>query len=321
MKTYLVTGGAGFIGSHVIDHLLKHGHTVINFDDFNDYYDINIKEDNIKSHLNSRNYHLVRGDICHLDELEKVFNKHKIDTIVHLAARAGVRPSIENPLLYEKVNIGGTQNIFELAKKYKINSLVMASSSSVYGNNEKIPFAEEDRVDHSISPYAATKVANEIMGHVYHKLYGINMIFLRFFTVYGPRQRPDLAIYKFVKLIKEDKPIPFFGDGKTARDYTFIDDIVDGVLNAIEYVENKEKVYEIINLGGSHPITLNEMVNAIEQTLNIKAKINNLSKQPGDVERTYADINKAARLLSYNPQTPFLKGLDIFIRWFDAQHL
>jgi UDP-glucuronate 4-epimerase len=320
MKTYLVTGGAGFIGSHVIDELLNLGHKVINYDDFNDYYDVNIKESNIVNHLKNSNYFLVRGDICDIEQLEKVFITNKVDAIVHLAARAGVRPSIENPLLYEKVNIQGTQNIFELAKKYQIKSLIMASSSSVYGNNDKIPFAEEDRVDRSISPYAATKVANEIMGHVYHKLYGINMIFLRFFTVYGPRQRPDLAIYKFVKLIKEGQSIPFFGDGKTARDYTYIDDIVHGVINSIKYVENEKNIYEIINLGGSHPITLTEMVKAIEQSLNMQAKIKRLPKQPGDVERTYADIKKAERLLNYNPQTPFLKGLKKFIIWFDKQH-
>lgn len=316
MKTYLVTGGAGFIGSHLVDYLLAFENKVIVIDEFNDYYNPKIKENNIKAHLSDKNFRLLRANICDLNIIEQVFSEFKIDTIVHLAARAGVRPSIDDPILYQEVNNRGTQNILELARKYGVKHIVAASSSSVYGNNKKVPFSENDVVDFAISPYAATKKANEVMGHVYHKLYNINMIFLRFFTVYGPRQRPDLAIHKFTKMILRDEPIPFFGDGSTARDYTYIDDIIDGIVKSIKYVETNSNVFEILNLGESSPITLNNMVETIESVLGKKATLKKLPMQLGDVDQTYADISKAKRLIGYNPHTNFNEGIKKFVQWY-----
>lgn len=316
MKTYLITGGAGFIGSTLADRLLLDGNQVIVVDNFNDYYDVSIKEKNVAPHLTDNNYKLYRIDICDWNALEKVFKENHIDGIVHLAARAGVRPSIEDPILYQQTNNLGTNYILELAKKYGVKNLVLASSSSVYGNNKKVPFKETDVVDFAISPYAATKKANEVLGHVYHALYGMNMIFLRFFTVYGPRQRPDLAINKFTKLILNDEPIPVFGDGSTSRDYTYIQDIINGIVLSIQYVENHENVYEIINLGENTPITLLEMIQTIEKVLGKKAKMNFLPMQLGDVNKTYADITKAKELLGYNPQTSFEEGIRNFVKWY-----
>ncbi len=316
MKTYLITGGAGFIGSTLADRLLLDGNQVIVVDNFNDYYDVSIKERNVAPHLTDNNYKLYRIDICDWNALEKVFKENHIDGIVHLAARAGVRPSIEDPILYQQTNNLGTNYILELAKKYGVKNLVLASSSSVYGNNKKVPFKETDVVDFAISPYAATKKSNEVLGHVYHALYGMNMIFLRFFTVYGPRQRPDLAINKFTKLILNDEPIPVFGDGSTSRDYTYIQDIINGIVLSIQYVENHENVYEIINLGENTPITLLEMIQTIEKVLGKKAKMNFLPMQLGDVNKTYADITKAKELLGYNPQTSFEEGIRNFVKWY-----
>lgn len=316
MKTYLITGGAGFIGSTLADRLLLDENQVIVVDNFNDYYDVSIKERNVAPHLTDNNYKLYRIDICDWDALEKVFKENHIDGIVHLAARAGVRPSIEDPILYQQTNNLGTNHILELAKKYGVKNLVLASSSSVYGNNKKVPFKETDAVDFAISPYAATKKANEVLGHVYHALYGINMIFLRFFTVYGPRQRPDLAINKFTTLILNDEPIPVFGDGSTSRDYTYIQDIINGIILSIQYVENHENVYEIINLGENTPITLLEMIQTIEKVLGKKAKMNFLPMQLGDVNKTYANITKARELLGYNPQTSFEEGIRNFVQWY-----
>ncbi len=311
----LVTGGAGFIGSHLSDFLLGAGSEVVAIDNFNDYYDPKIKESNVKNKIGNSKYKLYREDIRDFEALDIVFEKHAIDIIVHLAARAGVRPSIEDPILYEEVNVKGTQNILELAKKYNIKNLVLASSSSVYGNNKKVPFSETDNVDFAISPYAATKKSNEVMAHVYHSLYNMNVIMLRFFTVYGPRQRPDLAINKFTSLIIEDKEIPVFGDGSTSRDYTFIEDIVDGITKSIKYVNGNDNVYEILNLGESEPITLSEMISTIEEVVGKKAIINRLPMQPGDVNRTYADISKARSLIGYNPQTSFKDGIRKFYEW------
>lgn len=320
MKTYLITGGAGFIGSTLADRLLLDGNQVIVVDNFNDYYDVSIKERNVEPHLTDNNYKLYRIDICDWNALEKVFKENHIDGIVHLAARAGVRPSIEDPILYQQTNNLGTNYILELAKKYGVKNLVLASSSSVYGNNKKVPFKETDVVDFAISPYAATKKSNEVLGHVYHALYGMNMIFLRFFTVYGPRQRPDLAINKFTKLILNDEPIPVFGDGSTSRDYTYIQDIINGIVLSIQYVENHENVYEIINLGENTPITLLEMIQTIEKVLGKKAKMNFLPMQLGDVNKTYADITKAKELLGYNPQTSFEEGIRNFVKWYKEGH-
>lgn len=339
--TYLVTGGGGFIGSHLVEQLLKLGHSVINIDNFDDFYDYKIKVRNTLESVGkpfdfifddkpsdilklikrtaSEGYSLYYQDIRDKEGLAEIFSHHKIHMVIHLAALAGVRPSIERPLEYEEVNIRGTMNLWELCKDFKIKKFVCASSSSVYGNNEKIPFQEEDNVDRPISPYAATKKCGEILGHVYHHLYGIDMIQLRFFTVYGPRQRPDLAIHKFTKIISDDKELPFYGDGTTARDYTFIDDVVDGILKSIRYLETNEKVYEIINLGESEVINLNEMVAEIEENIGKKAIKKPLPMQPGDVQKTNADITKAKTLIGYSPATNFQNGIKKFVEWFLAK--
>lgn len=316
MKTYLVTGGAGFIGSSLTEKLLNEGNRVIAIDNFCDYYSPLLKEKNIKDFLDNPNYKLYRTDIRNSEDIKKIFSDNKIDVIVHLAAMAGVRPSIENPLLYQEVNGMGTQNILEAAKLNNINSLVMASSSSVYGNCKEIPFRENMIVDFAISPYAATKKSNEVMAHVYHKLNNMNIIMLRFFTVYGPKQRPDLAINKFTRLMLEGKSIPMYGDGTTSRDYTYIDDIVDGIIKSCDYVENNDNVYEIINLGSNNPISLKEMINTIGEVLNVEPNIEVLPMQPGDVDRTYADITKANKLLGYNPSITFKEGIEKFVLWY-----
>ena len=336
--TYLITGGSGFIGSHLVEQLLKNGHSVINVDNFDDFYDYNFKIKNTLESLGSKsefnftdketdikkitteyksdNYQFYFQDIRDKKGLEEIFRNHKIDLVIHLAALAGVRPSIERPLEYEEVNIRGTQNLWELCKEFGIKKFVCASSSSVYGNNEKIPFSETDNVDNPISPYAATKKCGEIIGHVYHSLYHIDMIQLRFFTVYGPRQRPDLAIHKFTKLIFGNNEIPFYGDGSTARDYTFVDDIIDGVLKSIQYLETNDNVYEIINLGESEVITLREMLTTLENTIGKKAIKKILPMQPGDVQKTNADITKAKALIGYKPTTNFQNGTKKFVEWF-----
>ena len=316
MKTYLITGGAGFIGSTLADRLLKEGNKVIVIDNFNDFYNPKIKENNVKHNLGNQNYKLEKVDIRDSKEVDRVFNENKIDNVMHLAAMAGVRPSIENPILYQEVNCLGSQIILETMKKYGVKNIVFASSSSVYGNTKSVPFKETDTVDYAISPYAATKKANEVMCHVYHKLYGFNIILLRFFTVYGERQRPDLAINKFTRLIMNGEPIPVFGDGTTSRDYTYVQDIVDGITKSFKYIEENENVYEILNLGESQPITLNEMIETIERVLKKKAIINRLPMQPGDVDRTYADISKAKRLIGYSPKTSFEEGINKFVNWY-----
>jgi len=335
---YLVTGGSGFIGSHLIEKLLKEGHSVINIDNFDDFYDYKIKikntldsleknidfefsekENDIQNLISiskSEHYTLYFRDIRDQKGLEKIFRNHQIDFIIHLAALAGVRPSIERPLEYEEVNVRGTMNLWELCNQFGIKKFICASSSSVYGNNEKIPFCETDNVDQPISPYAATKKSGEVLGHVYHSLYGIDMIQLRFFTVYGPRQRPDLAIHKFTKLISENKEIPFYGDGNTARDYTYIDDIIDGILKSIDYLEKNSDIYEIINLGENEVVTLTEMLSEIEKNLNKTAIRKILPLQPGDVQKTSADITKAQNLIGYKPVTNFQNGTKKFVEWF-----
>ncbi|WP_411811719.1 GDP-mannose 4,6-dehydratase [Chryseobacterium scophthalmum] len=336
--TYLVTGGSGFIGSHLIEKLLKEGHSVINIDNFDDFYDYKIKIKNTLASLEknldfefsekendiqnlisiskSESYTLYFQDIRDKNGLKKIFQNHPIDLVIHLAALAGVRPSIERPLEYEEVNVRGTMNLWELCNQFNIKKFVCASSSSVYGNNEKTPFSETDNVDQPISPYAATKKSGEVLGHVYHSLYGIDIIQLRFFTVYGPRQRPDLAIHKFTKLISENKEIPFYGDGNTARDYTYIDDIIDGILKSVDYLEKNSDIYEIINLGESEVVTLSEMLSEIEKNLNKTAIKKILPLQPGDVQKTSADITKAKNLIGYNPTTNFQNGTKKFVEWF-----
>lgn len=316
MKTYLITGGAGFIGSSLSERLIKEENRVVAIDNFCDFYNPTIKENNVKELIKNSNFKLYRNDIRDREAVKKIFEENNIDIVMHLAAMAGVRPSIENPVLYQEVNCMGTQNILEEMKAHNVKNLVMASSSSVYGNCKEVPFKENMIVDFAISPYAATKKANEVMTHVYHKLFDMNVIMLRFFTVYGPKQRPDLAINKFTRLMLEDKEIPMFGDGTTSRDYTYIDDIVDGIIRSCNYVENNNDVYEILNLGNSSPVSLKEMINTIGQAIGVNPKIKQLPMQPGDVDRTFADISKAKKLIGYNPKTSFKEGIENFVEWY-----
>ena len=319
MKTILITGGAGFIGSTLATKLLEKNNKVVVIDNFNDYYDPKIKYKNISKIKDNENFKIYSIDIRDRENIKKVFNENHIDIIVHLAAMAGVRPSIENPILYQEVNGLGTQIILEEAKLHDIRNLVLASSSSVYGNCKETHFREDMIVDFAISTYAATKKANEVMAHVYHKLYDMNIIMLRFFTVYGPKQRPDLAINKFTRLILNDEPIPMYGDGTTSRDYTYIDDIVSGIIKSCDYVENNKNVYEIINLGSNNPISLKEMIKIIGEVLGKEPKINQLPMQPGDVDITYADISKAEKLLGYKPSITFKEGIEKFFEWYKKQ--
>lgn len=314
-RTILVTGGAGFIGSNLIDILITKFPkiNIINIDNFNDYYDLKIKQKNIENHLKSKNYYLYKIDIENQLELDKVFSKHKIDIVIHLAARAGVRPSIENPISYINTNILGTVNILECIKKYNVPKIVFASSSSVYGNSNTNKFSEILKLSEPISPYAATKLSCEQIIYTYSKLYNIQAVLLRFFTVFGPRQRPDLAISKFTKLILKDEPIQMFGDGNTIRDYTYIDDIVSGIISAIKYNETQ---YEIFNLGGGSPVSLKEMIKCIEKNIGKKAIIEKLPMQAGDVDKTAADISKAKKYLNFYPKTSFNEGIKKFIVWY-----
>lgn len=309
---YLVTGGAGFIGSHLVERLLENGYDISCLDNFNDYYDPRIKEKNIQKSLSHKNFQLIRADILDEKLLKKLFEQNKFDGIIHLAARAGVRSSLLQPKLYHEVNIRGTLNLLELAKEHNIKKVIMASSSSVYGNNKKVPFSESDSVDNPISPYAATKKACELIAYTYASLYNISITCLRFFTVFGPRQRPDMAIYKFTKLIVGGQKIPVFGDGKMKRDFTYFSDIIDGIVRSIERCNG----YNIYNLGESNVIELMDLVGLIEKYLGKKAKIKWLPVQPGDVKITYADITKAKRELDYDPQVNVEDGIKKFVEWF-----
>ncbi len=315
-KNILVTGGAGFIGSHLVERLLgEKVWRVSVVDDFNDFYSPEIKRANIAALLENPNFRLYETDICDARSLEKVFAENDFDVIVHLAARAGVRPSIVQPKLYAETNINGTLNLLELARKYNIKQFVFGSSSSVYGNNSKVPFSEDDKISQPISPYAATKAAGELLCHTYSHLYDIRSVCLRFFTVYGARQRPDLAIRKFSQLILEEKPIQMFGDGTTRRDYTYVDDIIQGVRAAIDYTGND---FEIFNLGESQTVELKYLIELLEENLNKKAIIEQKPLQAGDVSQTFADISKARELLNYNPQTKIEEGIRHFTDWIKA---
>ncbi len=307
----LITGGAGFIGSSLADKLLQDNEVII-IDNFNDYYDVSLKEENIAQHKDNTKHKVYRIDIEDKEALKKVFEENKIDKIVHLAGRAGVRPSLELPDEYVKSNILATVYLLELMKEYGVKKMVYASSSSVYGNCKEAIFSEDLKITEPISPYAATKSACEQFCYTYHKLYNLDIVCLRFFTVYGPRQRPDLAINKFIRLIEEDKPIPVYGDGTSMRDYTFVDDIVQGVIGAINYDKTP---YEIINIGGGEPITLARMIEVIEESLGKKAKIDRLPMQPGDVDKTVCDFSKGQRVLNYNPKTTFKEGIEKFMEW------
>lgn len=316
MKNILVTGGAGFIGSHLVDRLLSEGQWQITvIDDLNDFYSPAIKHANIAEHLTRPEYRFIEADIRDDDALDRIFDETRFDVIVHLAARAGVRPSLSEPKLYVETNINGTMNLLELARQHGIKQFVFGSSSSVYGINEKVPFAEDDRIHQPISPYAATKAAGELICHTYSHLYDIRTVCLRFFTVYGARQRPDLAIHKFSKLISDGRSIQVFGDGSTRRDYTYIDDIIQGVRAAIDY---DSSIHEVFNLGESQTVTLSELIELIENSLGTKAIIDRQPWQPGDVPATYADITKSRELLGYNPTTKIQDGIPKFVEWFNS---
>ena len=316
-KNILVTGGAGFIGSHLVERLLsEESWRVSVIDDFNDFYAPELKRGNVAGHLPDENYQLFETSITNADDLQRIFAENKIDVIVHLAARAGVRPSLREPKLYAETNVGGTLNLLDLAREHGIKQFVFGSSSSVYGNNEKVPFSEDDKIFRPISPYAATKAAGELLCHTYSHLYDIRTVCLRFFTVYGARQRPDLAIRKFSQLIVDGKPIQVFGDGTTRRDYTFIDDIIHGVRAAIDY---EDSMHEVFNLGESDTVELKRLIGLLEKNLGKRAIIDWREMQPGDVAQTYADISKARELLSYNPQTKIEAGIEKFTAWFKRE--
>ena len=316
MRNVLVTGGAGFIGSHLVARLLKEGgwrvHVV---DDFNDFYDPRLKRRNVEPHLGREEFRLHEADIRDRAALERVFAGADFDAVVHLAARAGVRPSLSEPVLYAETNINGTLNLLELARAHGVGRFVFGSSSSVYGENVKVPFAEDDPVARPISPYAATKAAGELLCHTYSHLFGVRCVALRFFTVYGARQRPDLAIHKFARLISEGRPIPVFGDGTTRRDYTYVDDIIAGVRAAMDY---QGSAYEVFNLGESRTVELRELIALLERELGQKAVVERQPPQPGDVPQTFADISKARRLLGYAPRTAIEEGVRRFVEWFKA---
>ncbi len=316
MKHYLVTGGAGFIGSNLIQALFRKepGIRITCIDNFDPFYSTAIKEMNVAGFLDNPGFRLVRIDLADADRNAiKAAVPEKVDAIIHLAAKAGVRPSIENPMAYQRSNVIGLQHLLDYAVQEKIKQFVFASSSSVYGVNDHFPWKETEQLM-PISPYAMTKLSGEMLGHVYHKLYGIRFMALRFFTVYGPGQRPDLAIHNFIKSMVQGKPIPVFGDGSTSRDYTFVDDTVKGVLAAVDYTGSG---YEIINLGNHYAITLNELISTLESVTGIKATMNFLPAQPGDVPKTFADTSKAAALLDYHPQTTLREGLSRFYEWFN----
>jgi len=317
MRSILITGGAGFIGSHLVDRLMSEGDwriTVV--DDFNDFYDPAIKRANIASHLADPHFKVVEADIRDYEALKSIFRESAFDCIVHLAARAGVRPSLKEPLLYVQTNINGTMNLLELARENDVRQFVFGSSSSVYGENKKVPFSEDDPIFNPISPYAATKAAGELICHTYAHLHNMRIVCLRFFTVYGARQRPDLAIHKFARLITAGQAIPVFGDGTTRRDYTYIDDIIQGVRAAIDYDKTN---YEVINLGESRTVELRELISLLENEVGRRAEIDRQPTQPGDVPQTYADISKARRFLNYNPQTPIESGVKKFVQWFQSE--
>ncbi len=310
--TVLVTGGAGFIGSHLVDSLLADGHRVVVVDDFNDFYDPAIKRANVADHVGKPGYTLIEDDIRQADCFEKIFTRFQPTLVVHLAARAGVRPSLAEPVLYEETNVKGTLNLLECARRYGVEKLVFGSSSSVYGENAKLPFCEADPVPGPISPYAASKAAGELFCHTYSHLYDLPIVCLRFFTVYGPRQRPDLAIHKFARLIEAGQPIPVFGDGSSERDYTYVADIVAGIRAALAHRGEK---YEIVNLGNSRTVSLARLIQVIEQALGKAAVIDRQPAQPGDVPRTFADTTKARALLGFAPDTPIETGVASFVEW------
>lgn len=314
---FLVTGGAGFIGSHVCERLLHAGHAVWAFDDLNAFYDPQLKRRNLRDIQSlAKPFEFVHGDLTDAAAVAELFASVKFDQVIHLAARAGVRPSLAEPALYQRVNVEGTVNVLEAARNNGVKKITIASSSSVYGVNAKVPFSESDPIFSAISPYAASKLACEALGHVYHHIYGLDVVMLRFFTVYGPRQRPDLAIHKFAKLIHAGKPIPVFGDGSTARDYTYITDIVDGVMACTQ----KEFGYEIFNLGESQTVKLSRLIELLEAALGKKATLDRQPPQPGDVPITFADVSKARAKLGYHPRIKIEQGIPLFVDWLTKDY-
>lgn len=311
-RRILITGAAGFIGSHLSEKLVEMGAQVIGVDNFDPFYRREIKENNIKELLNNPNFRFYEADILNWNTIRDIFQNNSVTHVVHLAAKAGVRPSIEQPVAYQKFNVEGTQNMLELCRQFNISNFVFASSSSVYGNNKKVPFSETDPVDNPISPYAATKKAGELLCYTYHHLFGMNIAALRFFTVYGPRQRPEMAIHKFTRLIDEGKPIEVYGFGKPERDFTYIDDIIQGILKTIDNLSG----FEIYNLGESQTIRLDHLISLIEKALGKDAVKIEKPMQPGDVDRTFADISKAREKLGYNPSTPIELGVQKFVEWY-----
>jgi UDP-glucuronate 4-epimerase len=316
MQQILVTGCAGFIGSHLCEKLLAEGYNVFGIDNFDPYYDIKVKKRNLFGFLDHPNFQFIEVDLLDNQALENAFPS-SVDLIVHLAGKAGVRPSIEDPSGYIKANIVATQNLLDEMKNRGIKKMSFASSSSVYGNTKMIPFSESMDVSNPISPYAATKKACELINYTFHHLYKLDIINMRFFTVFGPRQRPDLAIHKFTKLISNRQPISMFGDGTSARDYTYIDDTLQGIIGAINYLFSHENVFETVNLGNNHPIALHEMIAAIAEATGVEPIINQLPMQPGDVDITCADISKANQLLGYLPCHDFREGVRQFVNWYD----
>ncbi len=308
----LITGGAGFIGSHLSEKIISLGHRVICVDNFNDYYAPAIKENNIADIINNDNYLLYRADILDRQTIGEIFSTSSIDLVIHLAARAGVRPSLANAALYEKVNVGGTINLLESCRDHGVRRFIFASSSSVYGGNKKVPFSETDNVDSPVSPYAATKKSGELICYTYHHLYDISIFAFRFFTVYGPRQRPEMAIHKFCRKILAGDPIEVYGDGTSSRDYTYIDDIISGIINSLGCING----YEVINLGNSKQIGLLKLIGFIEDVTGKKAVMDHKDPQPGDVFATYANIEKAKRLIGYCPETSIKNGIGYFMEWY-----
>ncbi len=314
----LVTGGAGFIGSHVVERLVGRGDEVVVLDDFNNYYDPSIKERNLAALATHSHLHVIRGDVAEPDDVARAFAVRPIHAIIHLAARAGVRPSISDPLLYERVNIRGTLLILEQGRRVGVGRVIFASSSSVYGVTSTVPFQESDPADRAISPYAATKRAGELLCHTYHHLYGMPITCLRFFTVYGPRQRPDLAIHSFTRNIWLGEPISVFGDGSSARDYTYVSDVVSGLVAALD--RPVPFGYEIFNLGNSSPVGLETLIHLIESSLGRTAILKRAPSQPGDVHITYAGISKAQRLLGYQPRVSIEEGIERFCSWYLTEY-
>jgi len=311
----LVTGAAGFIGSCLVDRLLEGGHEVVGVDDLDPFYSPELKRFYLADALARPGFRLMEGDIREPETWERA-SGISFDAVVHLAALAGVRPSIQDPVRYQEVNVGGTQRALEFARRRGIRRFLFASSSSVYGDRGEAPFSEDDRVEEPISPYAATKRAGELLCHTYHHLFDLDVLCLRFFTVYGPRQRPDLAIHKFARLVARGEPIPRYGDGSSRRDYTYVDDVLQGVLGALDYLGRNEDVYEIVNLGESETVRLSRLIELIGEAMGTEPEVRALPEQPGDVRQTFADVSKARRLLGYEPTTPIGEGIERFVKWF-----